>query len=333
MSMTLTQEQLESQKSEAPGSDLEVAIVKLLIHVGFQHKRIAALFDCNQGRIAEIATKKKAPGVGFRFRVVDGSDGAEWPLDAPQGGTPAAVKVKPLKWLEVPALNGGRKLLAFDLHSREHARLDLKGHTDDEIEDFKARRQQAYDRSVLSAIEVTPPAPKVTEATTALMQIAALAREARPAHHASTLDKIEKIAITAAQEAGISEWQYAGPDGRWHDIDERGVDGMRGRGIPVRRNPLLAPKVTEDATVAARFARLHGIVSRILWMEVGMPAFGNPQTKQALIDLCEYLFAAGIDAALEAGKQYPTTTADEADPDRLFERAYAEVAGTVPPAD
>lgn len=113
-----------------------------------------------------------------RLRMTTASDAANMPTTVRDDCHAAAariaaleaklaerVKVKPLKWLEVPALNGGRKLLAFDLHSREHARLDLKGHTDDEIEDFKARHQQAYDRSVLSAIEATPPAPKVTATT------------------------------------------------------------------------------------------------------------------------------------------------------------------------
>lgn len=45
--LELTKERIASQKSDAPGDDLEIAIVKLLVDVGFQHKRIAALFDCN----------------------------------------------------------------------------------------------------------------------------------------------------------------------------------------------------------------------------------------------------------------------------------------------
>lgn len=93
MSMTLAQERLASQKSEAPGDDPEIALVKLLVDVGFQHKRIAALFDCNQGRIAEIATGKKGRGIGYQFSV-DAGDGPEWPLDAPQlAARTGAVKV------------------------------------------------------------------------------------------------------------------------------------------------------------------------------------------------------------------------------------------------
>lgn len=56
--------------------------------------------------------------------------------------------------------------------------------------------------------------------------------------------------------------------------------------------------MVETNSVAARFARLDGICSRILWTEIGVPALENAQTKTALEDLCEYLFAAGIDAAL-----------------------------------
>lgn len=71
-SATLSQERMESQKSDAPNGDLEIAIVKHLVDVGFQHKRIAALFDCNQGRIAEIATGQKGAGVGYEFRILEG---------------------------------------------------------------------------------------------------------------------------------------------------------------------------------------------------------------------------------------------------------------------
>lgn len=38
----------------------DAAIIKLLSEdLGFQHKRIAALFDVNQGRISEIVSGKK----------------------------------------------------------------------------------------------------------------------------------------------------------------------------------------------------------------------------------------------------------------------------------
>lgn len=40
-------------------SEDDVAIVKLLLLQGFQHKRIASLFDVNQGRISEINSGKK----------------------------------------------------------------------------------------------------------------------------------------------------------------------------------------------------------------------------------------------------------------------------------
>lgn len=69
---TLDPSRIESQKSETPSGILEVAIVRLLIDVGFQHKRIAALFDCNQGRIAEIATGARGPGISYHFRPLKG---------------------------------------------------------------------------------------------------------------------------------------------------------------------------------------------------------------------------------------------------------------------
>lgn len=68
--LTLPEERIESQKSDAPTGALEIAIVKLLVDVGFQHKRIAALFDCNQGRIAEIATGQKGSEFSYEFRAL-----------------------------------------------------------------------------------------------------------------------------------------------------------------------------------------------------------------------------------------------------------------------
>ena len=68
--LTLSEERIESQKSDAPTGALEIAIVKLLVDVGFQHKRVAALFDCNQGRIAEIATGQKGSVFSYEFRVL-----------------------------------------------------------------------------------------------------------------------------------------------------------------------------------------------------------------------------------------------------------------------
>lgn len=70
--MTLSEERIDSQRSEAPAGDLEIAVVKLLVDIGFQHKRVAALFDCNQGRIAEIATGQKGADVGYEFRILEG---------------------------------------------------------------------------------------------------------------------------------------------------------------------------------------------------------------------------------------------------------------------
>ena len=67
------------------------------------------------------------------------------------------------------------------------------------------------------------------------------------------------------------------------------------------------PAAPAEASTAARFTRLHGIVSRILWTDVGVPALDNEQTKAALGELAEYLFADGVDAALAA----PTEGRDE----------------------
>lgn len=68
----------------------------------------------------------------------------------------------------------------------------------------------------------------------------------------------------AAQQRGLSEWQYAGPDGRWHDIDECGVDSARGRGIPVRRTPMLAPKVSIAPAGEQRAVRTAEVTADLL---------------------------------------------------------------------
>lgn len=51
-----------SQKSDAQLTAYDAAIIRFLIDHGFQHKRIAALYDINQGRIAEINTGEKFAG-------------------------------------------------------------------------------------------------------------------------------------------------------------------------------------------------------------------------------------------------------------------------------
>jgi hypothetical protein len=51
--MRLSDERMAQQKSIAPRDELEVALIELLAGLGFHNKRIAALFDCNQGRISD----------------------------------------------------------------------------------------------------------------------------------------------------------------------------------------------------------------------------------------------------------------------------------------
>lgn len=53
--IALNVERQDSQKSHNPEGIVEISIIRMLIRVGFHHKRIAALFDCNQGRISEVA--------------------------------------------------------------------------------------------------------------------------------------------------------------------------------------------------------------------------------------------------------------------------------------
>ncbi|MCH4543159.1 hypothetical protein [Ochrobactrum sp. A-1] len=68
----LPQYRIRSQHSEAPTAALEVAITKLLLDIGFTQKRIAALFDCNQGRIAEISRGKVGAGISYKFETIRG---------------------------------------------------------------------------------------------------------------------------------------------------------------------------------------------------------------------------------------------------------------------
>lgn len=58
------------QASTTPSSELEVAIVCFLSQSGFQHKRIAALFDCNQGRVSEVLAANGAGRKLFLAREV-----------------------------------------------------------------------------------------------------------------------------------------------------------------------------------------------------------------------------------------------------------------------
>ena len=37
------------------------ALIVHLVHLGFQHKRVAGLFDVNQGRIAEVISRANLP--------------------------------------------------------------------------------------------------------------------------------------------------------------------------------------------------------------------------------------------------------------------------------
>ena len=70
----LPEERIESMKSDAIDHDIEIAITKLLIDVGFHQKRIASLFDCSQGRVAEISIGKNGPRIGYEFRDEGGVD-------------------------------------------------------------------------------------------------------------------------------------------------------------------------------------------------------------------------------------------------------------------
>ena len=40
-------------------TETDASVIRMLCELGFQQKRIAALYDVNQGRIAEIATGQK----------------------------------------------------------------------------------------------------------------------------------------------------------------------------------------------------------------------------------------------------------------------------------
>jgi hypothetical protein len=58
---------------------------------------------------------------------------------------------------------------------------------------------------------------------------------------------------------------------------------------------LLRHNMTDQQAIVARFNRLSGICRRIRWTEIGVPALADEQTKQALIDLSEFLFMDGVD--------------------------------------
>lgn len=67
--------------------------------------------------------------------------------------------------------------------------------------------------------------------------------------------------------------------------------------------PAPLPVTIDDTSISARFNRLYGICRRILWADASTPAIGSEQTKAALADLAEFLFADGIDAALSGSEK------------------------------
>ena len=52
---------------DRPTGDVEIAVCRMLVKIGFSQHRIAALFGCNQGRINE--THKGTDPVEWCFRV------------------------------------------------------------------------------------------------------------------------------------------------------------------------------------------------------------------------------------------------------------------------
>lgn len=64
------------------------------------------------------------------------------------------ARVKKLEWFVAPALNAGKKLLAYDCFGNEFARLDLP-RSAEFIATFMEERQVLYNRTILSALEET----------------------------------------------------------------------------------------------------------------------------------------------------------------------------------
>lgn len=91
-------------------------------------------------------------------------------------------------------------------------------------------------------------------------------------------------------------WRLGGP---WAFSDLAPAYRVEEREIePLYAAPLSLETVKAEATTAARFARLHGICERIRWSALGVPAMDDPQTADAMGDLAEYLFSAGVDKAM-----------------------------------
>lgn len=63
-------------------------------------------------------------------------------------------------------------------------------------------------------------------------------------------------------------------------------------------------EAADDASTAARFARLYGIVRRLRWLDLGIVAIeAGSDSSAAMQDLCSFLFADGIDKAVSGGPQ------------------------------
>jgi hypothetical protein len=69
MTITISDERDRSQRSVAPRDDIELALIDMLAMMGWQHKRIAALFDCNMGRIAQALAGEYGPVPEWELRI------------------------------------------------------------------------------------------------------------------------------------------------------------------------------------------------------------------------------------------------------------------------
>lgn len=234
------------------------------------------------------------PPTDVRF-LRDWIDGKATPVD----GVGAEPRVKPLEWVEseehgfeiwtaqtpfgpytaLPKI-GSCPLKGPDVR-RQYANLEAA----------KAAAQADYERRILSALASPEAEARLREG---VEPIKAHPAEARVSIIARQIRETMRGYGHKVAESSLPDWIAVDVSAALKAA-EAVEDCIRAEARLAQAEGGM--KVTEAST-AARFTRLHSIVARIRWIEASTPAFEDAQTKQAFDDLAEYLFAAGIDAAL-----------------------------------
>ena len=126
--------------------------------------RLASLQSLGEIPDAAVEAAIKAGGMeGWDYIDLRMRDALTAALPHLAAGRAEAVAVKPLEFNEHKALDGRRKLVAYDVFGHEYASLDLHEKTNEKtIAGFKALSQRVYDGRIRSALVSAPAVPSET---------------------------------------------------------------------------------------------------------------------------------------------------------------------------